>query len=204
MAVGGGMSETVSIITLVLASAMAAGGAAWTMQLDNIAQKDKTIEALRESSAWDLPETIKNLKSAGAEIDASLKSRADQKSLENRAAELQHNNALLEGRLKVTMSELAETKSNFEVLKSQLQGAMRQPVTVELSKGQSEDVIPGLAALAVESVYPRTQVKGSFGGQRLDGHAGERLSYKVSGVVCTVYIKAVEITSAKLSVTCDN
>lgn len=203
MAAGSASSNVASWCALVLAAAVAAGGAAWAIQLDKISERDKQISAMREAGSWALPETIKNMKDAAAEISASLKKRADQQLLEERVGELQQENNALGDKLKATTIELSEVKKQYLKLKTQLQGAAKQPVTVELSEGQSDDVIPGLAALAVETIYHRSRVKGTFGGQSFDGRAGERLSYKVVDMDCTLYIKTINGESAILSVTCD-
>ncbi|QLF93427.1 hypothetical protein HW090_09545 [Pseudomonas sp. ABC1] len=203
MAAGGAGSDVACWGALVLAAAVAAGGAAWKIQLDKVSERDKQIAAMREASSWTLPETIKNLKNASAEINASLKSRADQQLLEGRVAELQQENNTLDEKLKVATVELSEANKKYLRLKSKLQGAAKQPVTVELSEGQSEDVIPGLAALAVEIIYPRSRVKGTFSGQPFEGRAGERLSYKVAGMNCTVFIKTISRDNTILSTACD-
>ncbi|WP_282349131.1 hypothetical protein [Pseudomonas sp. PS01301] len=203
MAAGSAGSDVASWGALVLATAVAAGGAAWTIQLDNISERDKQIAAMREASSWDLPETIKNLKNVSSEINTTLKSRADQQLLEKRVAELQQENNILDEKLSATAVELSEVNKKYLKLKSQLQGAAKQPITIELSEGQSEDVIPGVAALAVELIYPRSRVKGTFGGQPFEGRAGERLSYKVAGINCTVFIKTIKSDNTILSTTCD-
>ncbi|MGE8457244.1 MAG: hypothetical protein ACN6OY_11830 [Pseudomonas alloputida] len=203
MSAGSASSNVASWCALVVATAVAAGGAAWAIQLNNISERDKQIAAMREAGSWALPETIKNMKDATAEISASLKKRADQQLLEKRVAELQQENIALGDKLKATSIELSEVRKQYLKLKSQLQGAAKQPVIVELSEGQSEDVIPGLAALAVETIYHRSRVKGTFGGQSFDGRAGDRLSYKVAGMNCTLYIKTINGEDAILSVSCD-
>ena len=202
MAAGSTESDLASWGALVLAKAVAAGGGAWTIQQDNISERDKQIAALKEAGSWTLPETIKNLKNVSAEVNASLKSQTDQQSLEKHAAKLQQENMVLVERLKSNSLELSTTKEAFQQLKLQLQGAAKQPVTVELAEGQSEDIIPGLAALAVEIIYSRSRVKGTFGGQQFEGLAGERFSYKVAGISCGVYIKTISRDTAIISVSC--
>lgn len=210
MAAGGAGNDVTSWVALVITAAVAAGGGAWAMQLNNVSERDKKIEdrdkqitSMREAGSWDLPATIKSLKSASDEIKASLGSRSDQETREKDVARLQQENVGLANRLKATTSELAAAQEEFSKLKSQLQGAAKQPITVELGQGQSEDVIPGVAALAVKLIYAREQVMGTFGGQKYEARAGERSVYRVAGMNCSVYVKTITYSTAVMSVACD-
>ncbi|WP_277758581.1 hypothetical protein [Pseudomonas sp. A34-9] len=210
MAAGNAGNDAVSWIAVVIAAAVAAGGSSWAIQLNNVSERDKKIEdrdkqitALREAGSWNIPTTIKSMKSASEEIMASLESRSAQEARTNDIKHLQQENAELASKLKATTSELALVQDGFRNLKSQLQGAAKQPIVIELGEGQSEDIIPGIAALGVKTIYSRSQVLGAFGGQKYELRAGERSSFRIAEIDCKVYIKTITIDKAILSVTCE-
>lgn len=206
----GAGKDVAAWLALLVAAVGLVGTGAWNFQVDKIserdrkiADKDEQIAALRESGSWSLPATIKSMKEASDEIRSSLASRAEIEALGSEKQRLQQENLDLTAKLKVSASDLAVQKAELQMLKTQLEGAAKHPVTVELAEGQSEDVIPGIAALAATTIYSRSQVIGTLGGQSFKMDAGDRAKFRIAGLDCNLYVRTIAISSAVMSVSCN-
>lgn len=176
--------------------------ATWTIQDSRNADLVREITALKDAKTWDVPQTISEIKAAAAELKTELANSRALKTLEATTASLEKEIVNLRSQVSAAEERSARLMEQNRKLQGELLAASMAGHPIELSVGESADLIPNVTVLSVTDTYGVGRVSGYLANKSFNIDVGQQLSVRAADRSCSVTLKRLVQKKATFTFLC--
>lgn len=189
--------QAIVVFATVLSFAI---GATWQVRdkqsEQRIQQCIEELSSVKGAKDWQLPETLRSLKSVSDSVRVQIGERKELDDLRSEVKRLREDAAKHATQLAAEQKAAADCKAQLD------KAFATQVLTFELQEGEGREIIPGLLTVAVRSVSNYTSTAIVVNGQKHDMSVGESTDVDVAGKHCSVTLIKVAGSAAKLISRC--
>ncbi len=171
---------SITVLAVLLSTASVV---TWEIRKDVIESLKQQIEAYEKSQNWKLPETLEEIRKASKQLTLQLKDKQELEKLRVQVDDLSAKNQSTQIELKETQTKLTEATDTLSklILKAQ---------TVDLTEGETADLIENKETIGIQSVYPSRAVVTLFNSTKFL-NIGDSVTYKFSNKECQVTLTKI-------------